>query len=94
MLNTAESHDYKYYIQTTSMYQASFLDDLFKSKYQTKFIKIRKYAILNINMSSFKTPALFPLHYPDMQIHQLWTNFPDIILAFDVRTCIRILINR
>ena len=29
-----------------------------------------------------------------MQINQLWTNFPEIILAFDVSTCIKIIISR
>ena len=89
MLNTAKIHDYK-----PLAYSALFLSDLFKSKCQTKFIKIREYVKLNTNMSSFKTPASFPLHYPGMQIHQLWSSFPDIILAFDVSTCIRIMINR
>ena len=46
MLNTAKIHDYK-----PLAYQASFLNDLFKSKCQTKFIKIIGYVILNINMS-------------------------------------------
>ena len=57
MLNTAKIYDYK-----ALAYQTSFLNDLFKSKCQTKFIKIIGYVILNINMSSFKTPALLLLH--------------------------------
>ena len=72
-------------------YQASFLNDLFKRKCQTKFIKITQYVILHINVF-IQDMGIITLAYPGMQMHQLWTNFPDIILAFDVSTCIRIMI--
>ena len=95
---------------TKPSYQASFLNDLFKSKTvcQTKLIKIKEYVQLNIN-EFIQDPSIITLAYPGMQIHQLWSNFPDTIdfpdtiLAFDVSTCIfhvstciliRIMINR
>ena len=74
-------------------YQTSFLNDLFKSKCPTKFIKIREYFRLNIN-EFIQDPSIITFAYPGMQIQQLWSNFPDTILAFDVSTCIRIMIYR